>query len=156
MLAEQLKETIRKMKEDNSSSDVMKWFKSSRYDLLKELCLITDQNDDNSSRRRKVADAVDRLIEDLQTSGDKVKEWEKRADCLYDNVFSDFKTDFPKLKDVDYRLFLFTVLGLEIPTITFLLKEEKIGAVYNRKRRLKVKISNSDNENKERYLSFFI
>lgn len=144
------------MKEDNSSSDVMKWFKSSRYDLLKELCLITDQNDDNSSRRRKVADAVDRLIEDLQTSGDKVKEWEKRADCLYDNVFSDFKTDFPKLKDVDYRLFLFTVLGLEIPTITFLLKEEKIGAVYNRKRRLKVKISNSDNENKERYLSFFI
>lgn len=155
LLAEQLAESLKKSKSENSiNREVLKWLKSSKYELLENLCSIVYSYGDESKRREKVADAVDKVISDLSTRSDKINEWEKQVDSLYDNLFSDFRNDFPNLKDIDYRLFLFLVIGLEIPTITLLLRENKVDAVYNRKRRLKNKISNLDNERKAKYLSF--
>lgn len=156
LLAEQLAESLKKSETENAhSSEVLKSLQSSKNELLEELCTIAYQNNDEGNRRRKVADAVDRLIEDLSTESDRIKQWEKEVDSLHDNIFSDFKNDLPKLKDIDYRLFLFMVMRLEMPTITLLLKENKTEAVYNRKRRLKNKIVNLECENRDIYLTFF-
>ncbi|MDE6340960.1 MAG: hypothetical protein K2K93_01455 [Muribaculaceae bacterium] len=156
LLAEQLAESLKKSNlEKENASEILKWMRATRYDLLEELCSIAYRNNDDNDRRRKVADAVDRLIEDLSTQSDKTKQWEKEVDSIHANIFSDFRNDLPKLKDLDYRLFLFMVAGLEMPTITLLLKEDKTEAVYNRKRRLKVKVSNLDSPNRDRYLKYF-
>lgn len=156
LLAEQLAESLKKSETENAhSSEVLKSLLSSKNGLLEELCSIAYQNNDEGDRRRKVADAVDRLIEDLSTESDRIMQLEKEVDSIHDNIFSDFKNDLPKLKDIDYRLFLFMIMRLEMPTITLLLKENKTEAVYNRKRRLKVKITNMESENRDRYLGFF-
>ena len=156
LLAEQLSESLMKSNtEITASSKILQYLRTSKYELLEELCSIAYQNNNDGSRRRKVADAVDRVIEELSMRSDKINEWEKNIDLLHNNLFSNFRHDFPKLKDNDYRLFLFTILGLETPTIALLLKENKVETVYNRKRRLKVKISNLENDNRDSYLKFF-
>ena len=58
------------------------------------------------------------------------------------------------MKEADYRLFLFSLLGFSIPAIAVFLKEKKITAVYDRKRRLKDKIKTLDPIKSNRYLAF--
>lgn len=81
---------------------------------------------------------------------------EKHVDKIYNNVFTSFRQDFPSLKDNDYRLFLFIILGLSNAAISLLLKEEKLSAIYERKRRLKEKIKNLPQEKQEMYMFFFV
>lgn len=73
---------------------------------------------------------------------------------MFDNLMTDFKEDLPGLKDVDYRLYLFSVLRLPTIAISLFLKEDKALAVYNRKKRLKDKIKQLDDKKRERYLKF--
>lgn len=95
-----------------------------------------------------------KFIDDLSVKSDKIIEMENKADLLYENVISDFKKDLPNLKDVDYRLFLFNVHGIANPTISLLLKETRINAVYERKRRIKDKIKQLEESKRAKYLRF--
>ncbi len=70
-------------------------------------------------------------------------------------MISEFKNDLPGLKDVDYCLFLFTVLKFKNPAIRLLLREEKVNAIYNRKRRLKDKINQLEHNKANRYIRYF-
>lgn len=77
-----------------------------------------------------------------------------RLTRLYNNIFSDFKNDLPDLKEADYRLFLFCILGLSTDSISLLLKETNKAAVYNRKKRLKEKIRKLDAQKQGKYFNF--
>ena len=155
LLAEQLKEELERTKQEKSESDkIVESILSSQYELLEQFAGIVIQANDTRKAKKMIADSVTELIEDLSIGGDKMKELEARLDSLYDNVYSDFKRDLPNLREMDCRLFLFSALKLSNAAISILLKEEKIDAVYNRKRRLKDKIKKLDSDKSERYLSF--
>jgi len=156
LLANQLQEDLENSKHANSSAtSVIKSLMSTKYELLEELSLIVLRNNDTKVARKKIADAVTRLIEDFSIHSEKIVLLEKKVDSLYDNLMSEFKKDLPNLKEVDYRLFLFSVLGLSNATISLFLKEDKIDAVYNRKRRLKDKLKQLGSPKSERYLAHF-
>ena len=63
-----------------------------------------------------------------------------------------FREDFPNVKDADFILFLYTLLGFSNIAIALFLKEEKVMAVYNRKNRLKKKIKEIGEERAKAYL----
>jgi hypothetical protein len=66
---------------------------------------------------------------------------------------SDFRRDLPGLKDDDYKLYLYSILGFSASTIELFLKESKVENVYNRKARLKNKINQLEQSKREMYLS---
>lgn len=156
LFASQLQEELSKSIQDNTNSNnIIKSLMSTKYELLEELSSIVLRNNDTKVARKKIADAVTRIIEEFSIHSDKIVAIEDKVDSLYNNLMSDFKTDLPNLKEVDYRLFLFSVLGLSNATISLFLKEDKIEAVYNRKRRIKDKIRLLDTTKSKRYLYYF-
>lgn len=152
---ENTQQDLYKSKEKGEHSDkIIKYLLSSKYELLEELIEIVIFNNDSNIAKRKIADTVTRLIEDLSIQSNKIKELEINIDNLLDNLFSDFRKDLPNLKEADYRLFLFSILNISTPAISLLLKEEKIEAIYNRKRRLKNKIKKLGEIKSEQYLKY--
>lgn len=155
LLADRLSEEIERFRVENSKThDIVETMLPVQYKLLEQLTEIAVKTNDNRKVRKNIADAVTKLIEDLSIGGDKLKELEDKVDSLYNNVYSDFKRALPNLKEADYLLFLFSALGISSTTISVFLKEGKIEAVYNRKRRLKDKIRQLDSSQSDRYLKY--
>lgn len=155
LFAEQLQEQFEKINTDNLSSlEALKGLMAERYKLLSDLCRIVADNQDSKSARQKVADSVTTLIKEVSLNGNKLQELQNYVDTLYSNLFSDFCIELPDLKDSDYALFLFSVLRFPSNVIALLLKEEKVNAIYDRRRRLKDKIRRLDSVKSSRFLSY--
>lgn len=127
---------------------------SSKYQLLDELCFIVTETPDTRIARRRIADVVTKLIDELSIGSRRLIKLEKEVDTIYDNLYSDFCNDVPNLRETDYRIFLFSVLGLSNSVIALFIKEEKIGTIYNRRRRIKELIKKLPEDKQERYLHF--
>ncbi|MDE7189418.1 MAG: hypothetical protein K2N96_04655 [Muribaculaceae bacterium] len=157
LFAEQLQEALEQSKNENSISfQIIKNLLASKYEVFKELIEIVIQYNDTKVARNKIADRVKYLIDSLSINGEKIRELEKQVNELYNNLYSDFRNDLPGLKEADYLLYLFSIFRLSNASISLLLKEDKIEAVYNRKRRLKDKIKQLDVAKQERYMSFIV
>jgi len=155
LLAEQLWDTLKNSNQEKSYSvSIIKFLMTSKFEMLDDFCYIVLQNTDSSKARKQIADAVTRLIEELSINGDRIADLEKQVDRVHNNIFTDFKNDLPDLKEADYRLFLFCILGLSTDSISLLLKETGKAAVYNRKKRLKEKIRKLDVGKQEKYFNF--
>lgn len=142
-------------KTNKSFAEIARYILSSKYSLLDELVEIMYVNKDSTSTRRKIADKVSNIISALSERSSRIIEMEDDIDNLHNNLMSDFKTDLPNLKELDYRLFLFLVHKFPLPTIAFLLSEGNIDMVYSRKKRLKKKITGLSSINRDRYLYYF-
>ena len=69
-------------------------------------------------------------------------------DRYKDNVMTKLHQAFPDMGNSDKNLFMYIVLGFSARAISIFMNE-KIDVVYNRKSRLKQKISRSDSQYKE-------
>lgn len=78
--------------------------------------------------------------------------WSRQINTQMEYILH-LKKDFPKLKEEDYRLFLYLMFGFSARSIS-LFMGEKIEVVYNRKSRLKSKIKNSNATLKNEYLEY--
>ncbi len=155
LFAEQLRELVaRGEAEKSNSASTIKYLLASKYNLLEEFCEIVTHCSNSKTAKQKIANSVTTLIENLSLNSDRVAELEQEVDMLYHHIISDFKRDLPHLKDADYRLFLYTILGLSNTAISLFLKEDKVSSVYDRKRRLKDKIKTLAPESRERYMEF--
>ena len=141
--------------EKTKASSVIRELLASKYELLEELCNIIISCSNPRSARQRIAESVTTLIDNLSIRSDKIIAMEHQVDTMYDNLFSDFRKDLPSLKDADYRLYLFTIFGLSNTAISLFLKEDKLTAIYDRKRRLKDRIRQLDPTKCARYMAFF-
>lgn len=141
-------------KANEKNHEILKKTLTDNLEIIDDFSNIIIQNPDSKNLRKKTADAVSRLIEELSTRGDKVQMLERKVDMAYDNLFTDFKEDLPGLKDVDYLLYLFSILEFSNMSISVILKEDKIEAIYNRKRRLKDRIKLLEESKRIRYLEY--
>ncbi len=155
LLAEELTESFLKAENENSkAAGYIRYLLASKYSMLEEICDIMIKCNNSKLAKQRVADSISNLISNLSIHSEQINKLEKEIDSLYENLFTDFRNDLPSLKDEDYRLYLFSILKLSNSTISILLQEEKVSAVYDRKRRLKDKIKQLDKNRAERYLSF--
>ena len=135
------------------------WAKINEYvqthvTVLDNLGNLTGRSINSQIQKNQLVKYVSSLLEEISKEGPGLKKFEDTANELYSDIYNDFKFDFPGLKPQDYHLFLFTVLGFSITSISLFLGEEKISAIYSRKKRLKKKINSLPNNIKEKYLKF--
>lgn len=150
IFAEQLAESIK----SNNDSTVLREIMEGQYTLLDNLVKQFSLNVSPSNYSNTMSHAITNLINSLYVSDSKFKKMEMNVDKTFNNLFSDFKHDLPNLKEADYRIFLFSVLRLSAPTMALLLGEEKLTAIYERKRRLKGKIGRLNESKRDKYKPF--
>lgn len=63
------------------------------------------------------------------------------------------RKDVPNLREKDYVIFCFMVIGFDVTTISHLL-DTSMNSIYIRKSRMKKHIEEADPENKDIYLQF--
>ena len=134
--------------------EIIKTLFAGQYQYLEGIISAIQESKDSTTAKKKIANSMTGLVDELSYQSKTVNELEKKVDTVYKSLISDFRNDLPKLKEIDYRLYLYSVMGFSIPSISLLLKVEKIEDVYNRKRHLKDKIKRLDSQKAERYLSY--
>lgn len=126
----------------------------SEFAVVDNLCRMVYESENQAAARMRVSKAVSKLIDELSEDKKKIEELEKSVNLVCNDVMVSFRTDFPNLKEADYNLFLYSILGFSPSAITLFLKEEKLTKVYERKRRLKDKVKKLESPNREKYMDF--
>ena len=153
--AEELQESISRYRErDIITDEKIKKILAGKYELLVQLCEIVQRSKDTKTARRAIANKVSSLIDEISISDNKIQEFADEIDSGFNNLFSDYKHEFPMLKDIDYRLFIFSVLDFPHIVTCLLLRIDDQDKVYDRKRRLRDKIRKLDEAKAKRFLSF--
>ncbi len=122
----------------------------SHFETLNKLCKMVYEKQSLKNSTQHISDAVFSMITDF--ANEKTETLEGVVNEYYDNAISELKQELPKLKEADYLLFIYSVLGFSSDAIAMLLKEEKTDSVYERKRRLKAKIKQLDTSKQNKFI----
>lgn len=154
-IAENLREILA-LKNDESSKtqELIKSLLSTRFEELDSLCQTLYKTTDVTTAKRCVSNKVASIINEMSSDTTRISQMEEYVNKHCSNLLTDLKHDIPDLKDADYKLYLYTILGFSSTAIALFLKESEVSAVYNRKRRLKDKIKQLPSEKSQRYLLF--
>lgn len=122
-----------------------------KFDLLERLCeqYYVYEGTENLQGRilKEVKSVIDGLREDPKT----IKGLEMMLDRNCSDIVHRLRSQMPKLKEEDVKLFIFAASGFSSTTISTILEKDK-GIVYNRIWRLKGKISSSEAPDKDDFL----
>lgn len=105
-------------------------------------CCVTP---DRFTTTTQIVGWLDGLIKEITKSSKKFEELETIANMTYDNVMVQLRATMPKFKEEDFRLYLLSIFGFSPSAITKLMKADSTQLIYARKKRLRVKLSKSDN-----------
>ena len=135
------------------ANESIKTLLATRFTFFNRLCQLVIENNDSPVSRRRISETVNQLIKDLSSNPTTIRDLEKFVDLHYSNIFAQFKSDLPNLKESNYNLFLFSILGFTDNVIAYILKKENVSTIYSARRHLKDKIKLLDEPKKSRYLN---
>lgn len=153
--AENIRHILKVTKEDASAmqSSVNQLFEQ-KFKSIDELCNTYYVYQGSQHERAKIYNNVISIISNLSKDRKTISELEAFVNTYKNNLMSDFRCEFPALKDEDYLLFLYIVVDFSSRAISILIGES-LPVVYNRKSSLKRKIQQSASPMKERFLAEF-
>lgn len=122
------------------------------FDALDRLCEQYYIYEGTENLQPRIIREVRSIVEGLRSDSSVQKNLEQSLSAKYPGVMTRLRADFPKWKEEDFLLYLFSASGFSSTTISTLLEKEK-PYIYNRIYRLKERIKNSDTTDKELYLS---
>ena len=141
---------------DQNNSKLAKSVQSllaSQFVGLNEMCQALYETENEEKGKKQIAKMMMNFIDSLSVNNELIQELERLVNHHYDNIYDSFKYDFNDLKEIDYRLFLYSILGFENTTIALIFNTE-IRSIYSRRDRLKIRIINSSSANKNKYIAF--
>jgi tetratricopeptide (TPR) repeat protein len=121
---------------------------SSKLIIVERLCESYDENDG-----KRTAKEIKAFIKDVFLNKNTIENIVKTINRHTDNLIKKFYLCYPKLKEDEYRLYIFSVAGLSASALSLIFDESK-EVIYNRKSRLKAKIKNSGLSECEIFLSY--
>lgn len=95
---------------------------------------------DNDQTRKRFLTELTKRFNDITHDSTKQAEMEAWVNQQTDNLIERFRTLLPNLKDEDYRLFLYSVLGFSNNAMALLINAPDLTSVYNRRKRLRIKL----------------
>jgi len=101
--------------------------------------------------KERVVSYLDSFAADVSGGIKRKESFESVVDRHFDGIVSDFRNDFPNLREDNYRLLCYSVAGFDSTTIA-LIMDASLEAVYMRRSRLRKTIAASDCTRKETYL----
>ena len=126
--------------------------KDKSLDTLNRLCEQYYVYEGTDNLQPKILKEVRSIVEGLRADSGVQKQLEQSLDAGNDQVMTRLRAAFPKWKDEDFLLYLFSASGFSSTTISTLLEKDK-PYVYNRLYRLKERIKNADTPDKALFLS---
>ena len=120
-------------------------------DTLDRLCEQYYVFEGTSNLQPRVLNEVKSIVEGLRNDAKVQKNLEQALDERTDGVMRRLRAAFPKWKDEDFLLYLFTASGFSATTISTLLEKDK-PYVYNRLYRIKERIKALSSPDSEDFL----
>ncbi len=154
LLAHNLNEETNNLTETNKNlAQKVKFLFSDRFKVIDRLSKTYYECKGLKNEQSRIYSEADAILKTFENTNTKT-ELTTLIDENLNGLASDFATDFPEITGSDYMLFLYMVCGFSTSSISmFLGKSNNI--IYNRKSRLKNKITASEAKMKNEYLSFF-
>ena len=121
-------------------------------DTLDRLCEQYYVFEGTSNLQPRILNEVKAIVEGLRSDTKTQKNLEQALDERAGGVMKRLRAAFPKWKDEDFLLYLFTASGFSATTISTLLEKDK-PYVYNRLYRLKERIKASSSPDSEDFLA---
>ena len=121
-------------------------------DTLDRLCEQYYVFEGTSNLQPRILGEVKSIVEGLRSDTKVQKNLEQALDERTGGVMKRLRAAFPKWKDEDFLLYLFTASGFSATTISTLLEKDK-PYVYNRLYRLKERIKASSDPDREEFLA---
>lgn len=125
-----------------------------KFKSIDELCNTYYVYQGSRDERTKIFNSVMDIISSLRNDKKTVAELETFVNTYKNNLMTDFRNEYPMLKEDDYLLFLYIVIDFSSRAISILIGES-LPVVYNRKSSLKRKIQQGESSMKERFLEEF-
>ena len=121
-------------------------------DTLDRLCEQYYVFEGTSNLQPRILGEVKSIVEGLRSDAKVQKNLEQALDARTGGVMRRLRSAFPKWKDEDFLLYLFTASGFSATTISTLLEKDK-PYVYNRLYRIKERIKASADPDREEFLA---
>lgn len=106
----------------------------------------------SANEKQKIYTDVMSIVSGIGSDKKAIEKIEKFVNTYKGNIMQRFRTEFPGMKHSDYILYLYVVAGFSSRAIGVFLGE-KLDVVYNRKSRLKQKISKSNSVNRDYFVA---
>lgn len=153
--AESIKADLLHQIETNAivSSSIKELFRQN-YSLVNNLCATYYESSSEKSEKKRIITEVEKIVHEFSDDKKTLNELREYADKYTNGSYSAFRKDFPGLKEDEYRMFLYIMLGFSARSISLFLRN-KIDIIYNHKARLKTRIKNSSAARKMEYLEYF-
>ena len=153
LLAHKLKEDADKLSETNNNlAKKLKSLFSDRFKVIDRLSKTYYECKGMKNEQSRIYTEANAILKTFENTNTKAQ-LTALIDENLNGLASDFATDFPEISGEDYMLFLYIVCGFSISSISMFLGKSNT-VLYNRKSRLKNKITASKAERKSEYLSF--
>jgi len=121
-------------------------------DTLDRLCEQYYVFEGTANLQPRILNEVKSIVGGLRSDAKVQKQLEQALDQRTDGVMKRLRAAFPKWKDEDFLLYLFTASGFSATTISTLLEKDK-PYVYNRLYRIKERIKASSSPDSEDFLA---
>lgn len=134
-LAHQLQESLSLkeqeiMESQNRITDLL----SSHFEEFDFLCKISFESAQSTKEQQRISNEVKKLIKTFSTDTKKIKELEGMVNKHYDNIMISLRNDYKKMNEIEYRFFLFNILGFSKKAQAVFLGKDSVSAIYSLRR----------------------
>ena len=152
--AEEIKRQLNEAEQNNDYSLLKRKYLALYKSRFETIGTLTDQyfqadgrTDIESLMFRKVTS----LINEVKNDSKNRKAFEAMLDKDLDGIMTHIRTEMPRLKELDYSIFSYLIVGFDATTISRLL-DISVNNIYAHKRRLRIKIEERKPEHADQFL----
>ena len=143
-------DSINKEDQDSLKRKYIDLYKS-KFELLRSLSDQYLQTENRVGAEEKMYKKVVSLVNEIRNDEEHRTKFEAMLDHDLDGIMTNFRNEFPKLKEIDYAIFSYWIIGFDATTISRLL-DISLNIVYIRKTRIKQHINEKSSEHMGQFL----
>ena len=143
--------------EQNEKTELRKKYLSlhkAKYDILRKLCEQYYTLENRIDVEKLMLKNVSSLIDSIRCNEKTQVQFEKMLNKERDDILKHLRIEMPKLKEIDYSLFCYYVVGFDAMTISRFLGVSESN-IYAHKRRLRIKIEKAHPVHLDLFLEVF-
>ena len=152
--AEEIKRQLNDAEQNKDYSELKRKYLSLYKSRFETIGTLTDQYYQSEGRtdfESLMFKKVTSLINEVKNDSKNRKAFEAMLDNDLDGIMTNIRNEMPKLKELDYSIFSYLIVGFDATTISCLL-DESVNNIYAHKRRLRIKIEERNPEHAAQFL----
>ena len=152
--AEEIKRQLNDAEQNNDYSELKRKYLSLYKSRFETIGTLTDQYYQSEGRtdfESLMFKKVTSLINEVKNDSKNRKVFEAMLDNDLDGIMTNIRNEMPKLKELDFSIFSYLIVGFDATTISRLL-DISVNNIYAHKRRLRIKIEERNPEHAAQFL----